>query len=129
MQLRAKALFERERLQVRAKTLFDHELTLVRAETFFARALGFLGKRALLPTQALWLKPCLCVHTFGMRFSIAVFFIDKQGVVIKTIAKLKPNRIALCWRAASVVETAAFANEQTDAMKCAVMRVLAQDLP
>ncbi len=102
------------------------ELTLLRADTMFARALGLLGKRAMAPGQALWLKPCFAVHTIGMRFSIGVFFIDERGVVVKTIGRLKPNRLALCWQAASVVETAAFANEQTDALSRAVMRAIAQ---
>ena len=104
----------------------EHELALVRADTIFARARGLLGKRSIAPTQALWLKPCSGVHTFGMRCSLGVFFIDKKGVVVKTIAQLKPNRIAVCWQAASVVETAAFANHRTDEMTRAVMFALDQ---
>ena len=102
------------------------ELTLVRADTMFTRLLGLLGKRAMAPDQALLLKPCFAVHTVGMRFSLGVFFIDKKGIVVKTIARLKPNRVAVCWRATAVVETAAFANEQTDALSLAVMRAIAQ---
>ena len=98
-------------------------LTLVRADTMFTRLLGLLGKRAMAPDQALLLKPCFAVH---MRFSLGVFFIDKKGIVVKTIARLKPNRVAVCWRATAVVETAAFANEQTDALSLAVMRAIAQ---
>lgn len=102
------------------------ELTLLRADTMFSRARGLLGQHTLAPTDALWLKPCFAVHTFGMRFSIGVFFIDKHGVVLKTVARLKPNRVTVCWQAASVVETAAFAHEQTDALSRAVMRAFAQ---
>ena len=102
------------------------ELVLVQADTFFARLLGLLGKRTLEPSHALWLKPCSGVHTFGLRFSIGVFFIDQHGVVLKTVAQLKPNRIVLCWRAKSVVETAAFQISQTEEMKAAVMRVLTE---
>ena len=104
----------------------EQELVLVRANTFLARLLGLLGKRTISPTHALWLKPCSSVHTFGMRCSIGVFFIDKKGAVVKTIAQLKPNRIALSSQAASVIETAAFANERTDAITRAVIRALAQ---
>jgi uncharacterized membrane protein (UPF0127 family) len=102
------------------------EFALVRADTCLVRVLGLLGERTIAPTHALWLKPCSGVHTFGMQCSIGVFFIDKKGAVVKTIAQLKPNRIAFCWQARSVVETAAFANQQTDAMTLAVMRALAQ---
>lgn len=104
----------------------EQELVLVRVATFLARLLGLLGKRTISPTHALWLMPCSSVHTFGMRCSIGVFFIDKKGVVIKTIAQLKPNRMAFCWQARSVIETAAFTNQQADAMTLAVMRALAQ---
>ena len=104
----------------------EQELSIVRADAFLSRLFGLLGKRTISPTHALWLTPCSIVHTFAMRCSIGVFFIDKKGVVIKTIAQLKPNRIAFCWQARSVIETAAFANQQADAMTLAVMRALAQ---
>ena len=104
----------------------EQELVLVRAATFWARLLGLLGKRTISPTHALWLMPCFSVHTFGMRCSIGVFFIDKKGVVVKTISQLKPNRMAFCWQARSVIETAAFAHQRADAMTLAVMRALAQ---
>jgi uncharacterized membrane protein (UPF0127 family) len=102
------------------------ELTLLRAHTVFSRALGLLGQRAIEPRQALWLMPCFAVHTVGMRFSIGVFFIDKRGRVVKTIARLKPNRLAACWLATSVVETVAFESEQTEALSRSVMRAIAQ---
>jgi uncharacterized membrane protein (UPF0127 family) len=110
-----------------ATNLVTHEFLLVQAHTFFARWLGLLGKRTIEPSHALWLKPCSSVHTFGMRFSIGVFFIDKHGVIIKTIAQLKPNRIAFCWQAKSVVETAAFNIDRTEEMKSALLRELIQD--
>jgi uncharacterized membrane protein (UPF0127 family) len=102
------------------------ELTLQRAETMFARSRGLLGQRRMASGQALWLKPCFAVHTVGMRFSIGVFFIDKHGVVVKTIARLRPNRLAACWQANSVVETAAFDGEQTETLSRAVMQAIAR---
>jgi uncharacterized membrane protein (UPF0127 family) len=107
--------------------LLTHELFLVQADTFIARLLGLLGKRTIEPSHALWLKPCSSVHTFGMRFSIGVFFIDKHGVIVKTIAQLKPNRVAICLKARSVVETAAFEKDRTEEMKSALLRELIQD--
>jgi len=110
-----------------ATNLVSPELFLVQADTFIARLLGLLGKRTIEPSHAVWLKPCSGVHTFGMQFSIGVFFIDKHGVIVKTIAQLKPNRIALCWQAKSVVETAAFNIDRTEEMKSALQRELIQD--
>ena len=104
-----------------------YALFLERADTTWRRLLGLLGKRTLAPTYALWLHPCSGVHTFGMRFSIGLFFIDKHGAIVKTISQLKPNRIALCWQARSVVETAAFESDRTEEMKVAVRQALTQD--
>lgn len=103
-----------------------YELTLLRADTIFARSRGLLGQHSMEPGQALWLTPCFAVHTIGMRFSIGVFFVDKQGVVVKTIARLRPNRFAVCWQARSVVETAAFNGEKTETLSRAVMRAIAR---
>ena len=103
-----------------------YALFLERADTTWGRLLGLLGQRSLAPKYALWLHPCSGIHTFGMRFSIGVFFIDKHGVIVKTISQLKPNRIALCWQARSVVETAAFESDRTEEMKFAVLQVLSQ---
>jgi uncharacterized membrane protein (UPF0127 family) len=103
------------------------ELSLVRANSFFKRLLGLIAQRTIEPSHALWLKPCSGVHTFGMRFSIGVFFIDEQGKIVKTIARLQPNRIAWCWRAKSVVETAAFEIDRTEEIKSALLRELIQD--
>jgi len=115
------------KVQCEASDEPKYALFLERADTAWERLLGLLGKRTLAPRYALWLHPCLGVHTFGMRFSIGVFFIDKHGVIVKTIAQLKPNRIALCWQARSVVETAAFESDRTEEMKFAVLQVLTQD--
>jgi uncharacterized membrane protein (UPF0127 family) len=102
------------------------QLSLVQANTLSARLFGLLGKRMIAPTEALWLKPCLGVHTFGMRFAIAVFFIDNQGAIVKTIARLKPNRLAWCWQAKSVVETVAFEIDRKEEMNAALMQALSR---
>jgi uncharacterized membrane protein (UPF0127 family) len=103
-----------------------YALFLERADTTWGRLRGLLGKHTLAPTYALWLHPCSGVHTFGMRFSIGVFFVDKHGAIVKTIAQLKPNRVALCWQARSVVETTAFESDQIEEIKFAVLQALMQ---
>jgi hypothetical protein len=55
------------------------------------------------------------------------FFLDKKGVIVRTIAQLQPNRVAWCWQATSVVETAAFTKERTEAMKLALIRAFSLD--
>lgn len=67
-----------------------------RAETFWTRLVGLLGHQRLAPGHGLLIAPCNSVHTFFMRFTIDVAFLDKQGNVIRTVANLKP------WRATKI---------------------------
>ena len=55
-------------------------------------------------TEGLAIAPCEAIHTFGMRFSIDVIFLD-AGYRIRRIAEcLSPNRIAVCLAASLAVE-------------------------
>jgi hypothetical protein len=54
---------------------------------------GLLGKKELPQGEALWIKPCFSVHTFFMKFSIDVIFLNKKNQVIAAVRNLKPNRI------------------------------------
>lgn len=79
--------------------------TLAVADTFFARLKGLLGKRKLAPGEGLWIKPCSSVHTFGMRFSIDVAFLDRDMQVVAVAKTLRPNRVSpFCLKACSVLE-------------------------
>ncbi len=51
--------------------------------------------------------PCSAVHTFGMRYDIALYFLDQHYKVIRVVSELKPFRLAWCRQAVSVVETLA----------------------
>jgi len=99
-------------------------LKLEIAATWYARAKGLLGKRTMDLNQALWLKPCACIHTFGMHFSICVFFIDDNARIIKTVSRLRPNRIAFCLRAASVIEMIATPDDDLEFRQRWVQRAL-----
>jgi uncharacterized protein len=47
------------------------------------------------------------VHTIGMRFPIDVAYLDRDGVVTKTI-RMQPYRVGIpVWRSAMVVEAEA----------------------
>lgn len=54
--------------------------------------------------RGLLIPRCSSVHTFGMRFSIDVHFLDARGVVIRTIEALGPRKLAWCRGADSVLE-------------------------
>lgn len=73
--------------------------------TFWARMKGLLGERGLAAGCAVILLPCNSIHTFFMRFSIDVLFVDKNNRVAKTIADLAPFRLSsICFKATSAVE-------------------------
>ena len=74
------------------------------ADTFWPRLKGLLGTAALPEGEGLWLCPCNCVHTCGMRYAIDVLFVDSDGRILKLVQALAPWRSACCWRAAAVLE-------------------------
>lgn len=79
-------------------------MNIIKASTWLSRAGGLLVRPCLQQDEVLWLTPCSAIHTFGMRYPIAVFFLDQQGQVIDVRPSVMPNRIAWCRRAHSVCE-------------------------
>ena len=76
-----------------------------RAGTFLARSKGLLGRESLREGEGLWIAPCRCVHTFGMRFPIDVLFLDWEGLVLGLHPNLPSARISRYFRrAAGVLE-------------------------
>ena len=84
------------------------------ADSLFKRMKGLLGKSEMLSGEALWIKPCMSIHTFLMKFPIDVVFVNKKNKVIAVIKKLKPNRMTRLYpKAASVLELPAGTLEAT----------------
>jgi uncharacterized membrane protein (UPF0127 family) len=69
---------------------------LEKADTWRTRLVGLLGRDGLAPGAGLLLDPCSSVHTFFMRFTIDVAFLDAAGVVVAVSPGLRP------WRATRV---------------------------
>lgn len=65
--------------------------------------MGLLGRNSDAPVMLL-LTPCRAVHTFFMRRSIDLIFLDRAGNVLGVTSNLKPWRICWNFRAASVLE-------------------------
>lgn len=85
------------------------------ADTLLKRMKGLLGKKEMLNGEALWIKPCISVHTFFMKFPIDVIFLDRRSRIIAAISNLKPNHITrLYLQAASVLELPEGVLEATD---------------
>ena len=70
------------------------------ADGWWSRSRGLLGRPALQPGEGLLLTPCRSVHMFGMRFSLDVAFVDREGTVVETYADLAPGRRTRWHRAA-----------------------------
>jgi len=78
------------------------------ADTFWKRLVGLLNRNSLEKGEALILKPCSSIHTFFMRFSIDVLFLDKNSKVIGIIHAIKPFCITpVYFGACLVIELAA----------------------
>ena len=54
--------------------------------------------------HALAIPRCRSVHTFGMRFSLDLFWLDAQGEVVRVDRAVPPRRMRFCREARSVVE-------------------------
>lgn len=76
---------------MRYKTLVG-ELDIKKADNFLTRLKGLLGSKELPTHSALLISPCNSVHTLGMRYSIDIICLDKQGVVLAIKKNLRPNR-------------------------------------
>lgn len=82
-------------------------LRLVRAHGALGRLRGLLCRgRPPGPRSGLWLAPCRAIHTLGMRYPIDAAFLDADGQLLRLARNLPPGRVAVCLRAASVVELA-----------------------
>jgi uncharacterized membrane protein (UPF0127 family) len=62
------------------------------AERFWQRARGLLGRPPLAEGEALVIRPCKAVHTWGMGHPIDVAFLDPDGRVVASYEALPPNR-------------------------------------
>ena len=91
----------------------SNDVTL--ADTLLKRMKGLLGKTEMLAGEALWIRPCISIHTFLMRFPIDVIFLNKSNQVIAAIKNLKPNRLTRLYpKAVSVLELPAGILQVTD---------------
>lgn len=63
------------------------------ANTFRRRLLGLLPCRGLEAGEGMLLTPCRSVHTFFMRFTIEVLYLDKQLQVVAAFSNVGPWRV------------------------------------
>jgi uncharacterized membrane protein (UPF0127 family) len=68
------------------------------ANTFWSRLVGLLGRGHLPFGEGLVLDPGSGIHTFFMRITIDVVFVDGEGKVLKTAENVRPFRVVMCAR-------------------------------
>jgi uncharacterized membrane protein (UPF0127 family) len=83
------------------------------ADTSAKRRTGLLKHTGLAPGEGLWIVPCEGVHTFAMKFTIDVIFLNKKRQVVKIRPNMVKRRMALAITGHSVVELPAGTIEQT----------------
>jgi|GEM_PF-2076141 len=77
---------------LRGNTLIRMPMTTRYARSWHSRLRGLLGTSYEESRSAqLILEPCRLIHTHGMRYSLDVAFIDRQGVVLGTIQQVEPG--------------------------------------
>lgn len=54
------------------------------------RMRGLLGREGLQERTAMLLSPCSSIHTWFMRFSLDLIFLDKQNRVVRVCRNVKP---------------------------------------
>ncbi|MFD4758611.1 DUF192 domain-containing protein [Streptomyces sp. NPDC058439] len=88
----------------------EPEIPLRIAATYRARSRGLLGQDGI--DGALLITPCGSVHTFRMRFTIDVAYVDRKFNVL-AVRTMKPGRLGLPrLRARHVIESEAGAMEK-----------------
>ena len=64
------------------------------ARGFFDRMIGLLGKNRLEEEEGLWISPCSCIHSIGMRFVFDALFLGPDGKIVWLREGFKKNRVS-----------------------------------
>ena len=74
------------------------------ATTRASRLLGLALLDCERAGRGLLIPSCRSVHTFGMRFTLDVVFLDAEGRVVELRRAVPPNRVLRCPGATAVLE-------------------------
>lgn len=77
------------------------------ADTEVARTIGLLDKSHLDVDDGMWFARCSFIHTFGMRASIDVVFLDAGSRIVRIVECARPWRVYRGGGASHTVELAA----------------------
>jgi uncharacterized protein len=71
-----------------------------------SRNRGLLGRSHLANGHVMIIAPCNAIHTFFMRFTIDVVFVDARGLVRKIYRRVRPWRVRIAPGSFAVLELA-----------------------
>lgn len=76
------------------------------ADRWWTRLRGLLLRKPLdaVAPEALLIKPCASVHTFGMAYPLDLVFLNREGQVCGWKQGIKPWRVAACRQAEATLE-------------------------
>jgi uncharacterized membrane protein (UPF0127 family) len=78
---------------------------VMNAYTFFRRLKGLMFTKSLPSGCCLHIRPCRSVHTFFMKYTIDILYLDAQYNIIGVEANLKPGKIGAIYpNSVSVIE-------------------------
>ncbi|MBC5799112.1 MAG: DUF192 domain-containing protein [Candidatus Eremiobacteraeota bacterium] len=84
-----------------------------RAADPLARGIGLLARARVAADEGVWIGGCSAVHTLGMRATIDLYFLDRDGCVMKIVPAVSPGRLSVsCRGAKNVVELGAAGDER-----------------
>jgi uncharacterized protein len=72
-----------------------------------ARLLGLSRLHRAAAGAGLLIPRCASVHTLGMRFALDLYFLDRDGAVLRTVNRTPANRVIVCRGASAVLEVPA----------------------
>lgn len=93
-------------------------ITIYEAVNFFARFYGW--HRFPYKKQVLYLPRCQSVHGFGLKSSLWVLFVDKDGKALGAWRKLKPNKVLWHFGAYGVLESMVLSQEKSRSIEAAL---------
>ena len=74
------------------------------ARDFRTRLRGLAWRDRASAGPGLLFPRCACVHTFGMRFALDIYFLDERGRVLAVRRRVPPRRVLWCRGASAILE-------------------------
>ena len=82
-------------------------MTVTVARGLLQRTRGLTWRKSIPAGEALQINRCRSIHTFGMRFSLDLLWLDQQGRIIRLDYDVPPRRLRSCTQARAVIEVTA----------------------